>query len=436
MTDSPATIPVAAFEVEQYRMPNGLRVVLSPDRSVPVIGVAVVYDVGIRSEPERRTGFAHLFEHMMFQGSANVGKTEHMKLVQGAGGMFNGSTHIDYTDYYDVMPSNGLELALFLEADRMAGPAITEENLLNQVSVVKEEIRVNVQNRPYGGFPWITFPQVMFDTFPNAHDGYGSFADLDAATTTDAQQFFDTFYPASNAVLSLVGDFDPAEATRLIDKHFSHIDYRPKPQHPAFDEPDLTVERRSSYTDKRATLPAVAVGWRIPDPGIDLDAALPYIVLGDLLTDGDASRLKQRMVHTDRNVTAVGSYVGLMGEPFATRGPTPFLVRAFLPPDTSTDTILASLQEELGRIAEDGLSLGELRRVQAKIATRELRQDDSIPGRAQRLATTSTFHGDASEANTFARRIARVTAEDIRAAAATFTENRRAVLEVIPGGRS
>lgn len=436
MTDSPAPIPVAAFDVEQYQLPNGLRVILSPDRSAPVIGVAVVYDVGIRSEPESRTGFAHLFEHMMFQGSANIGKAEHMRLVQAAGGMFNGTTHIDYTDYFNVMPSNGLELALFLEADRMAGPAITEENLLNQISVVKEEIRVNVQNRPYGGFPWISFPPVMFDTFPNAHDGYGSFADLDAATVDDAQQFFNTFYPASNAVLSVVGDFDPTVARALIEKHFGAIPGRTAPVHSAFEEPDLDRERRSSYTDERATLPALAVGWRVPDPGRDLEACLPYVVLGELLSDGDASRLQQRMVHHDRNVTAVGAYVGLMNEPFATRGPTPFMVRAFMPPETQADTVLNSLQEELSRIAEDGVEPAELQRVQAKNAAGLLRRDDSIIGRAQRLATTAIFHGSASEAGEFSRRVSDVTVDHIRKAAASLTENRRAVQEVIPGGLS
>ncbi len=177
--------------LERFTLPNGLRVVLAPDRSAPVIGVAVVYDVGIRSEPEGRTGFAHLFEHLMFQGSESLEKLAHFRYIQGSGGTFNGSTHIDYTDYYEMLPSNALERALFLEADRMRGPRLTEENLRNQVDVVKEEIRVNVLNRPYGGFPWLKVPPVMFDTFPNAHDGYGSFEDLEAATVPDAADFFE-----------------------------------------------------------------------------------------------------------------------------------------------------------------------------------------------------------------------------------------------------
>ena len=210
-----AKIPATKYPVERFTLDNGLRVVLTPDRSAPVVGVAVVYDVGIRSEPEGRTGFAHLFEHLMFQGSESLEKLAHFRYVQGSGGTFNGSTHFDYTDYFETLPANALERALFLEADRMRGPALTEENLRNQVDVVKEEIRVNVLNRPYGGFPWLKLPPVMFETFPNAHDGYGSFGDLESATVDDAQGFFEKYYAAGNAVLSLCGDLDPDTAARI-----------------------------------------------------------------------------------------------------------------------------------------------------------------------------------------------------------------------------
>ena len=223
--------------------------------------MAVVYDVGIRSEPEGRTGFAHLFEHLMFQGSENLEKLAHFRHVQGAGGTFNGSTHLDYTDYFETLPSNALERALFLEADRMRGPRLTEENLRNQVDVVKEEIRVNVLNRPYGGFPWLKLPPVMFDTFPNAHDGYGSFDDLESATVADAADFFDRYYACGNAVLAVAGDFDVAEATALIERHFGDVPARPAPARPDFAEPDLTAERRESYTDRAG--PA-AGGGRAP----------------------------------------------------------------------------------------------------------------------------------------------------------------------------
>ncbi len=195
--------PAGPGVVVRTRLRNGLRVVLLPDRSAPVIGVAVYYDVGIRSEPEGRTGFAHLFEHLMFQGSASLGKMEHIRYVESSGGWLNGSTRLDYTNYYEALPAPALERALFLEADRMRAPAVTEENLANQIAVVEEEIRVNVHNQPYGGFPWLTLPAVLFETFPNAHDGYGAFAELESATVDDARDFFAHYYAPGNAVLAV-----------------------------------------------------------------------------------------------------------------------------------------------------------------------------------------------------------------------------------------
>ncbi|HIW62021.1 MAG TPA: insulinase family protein [Candidatus Stackebrandtia excrementipullorum] len=423
-----------AFPIEQYRLPNGLRVVLSPDRGVPVVGVAVVYDIGIRMEPQGRTGFAHLFEHLMFQGSANVAKLEHMSYVQGSGGTLNGSTHLDYTDYYEMLPSNALERALFLEADRMRGPAITEENLANQIDVVKEEIRVNVLNRPYGGFPWLKLPPVMFDTFPNAHDGYGSFEDLEAATVHDAQAFFDTYYAAGNAVLTVAGDFDVAEAVMLIERHFGNVPARGAPVHPDISEPDLVTERRTSYADPRAPLPAVAAAWRVPDPVADLDGYLPYVVLAELLTDGDASRLVERLMQKDRSATSLSAYLGFMGEPFAVRDPTAMVFQAHLPVGGDVDKLLSTVDEELIRVADDGLAPGELERVQARIGLHMLREDDSIINRALRLGTGEALHGDARIARQLARRLGEVTADQVTAAAATMTPQRRATVEVIAKG--
>ena len=187
---------------------------LAPDRSAPVVGVSVLYDVGFRSEPEGRTGFAHLFEHLMFQGSATWRSWSIRGWCNSSGGTFNGSTHPDYTDYFEVLPSNALERGLFLEADRMTSPRLTPENLANQLDVVKNEIRVNVLNRPYGGFPWIYLPPVLFDTFANAHNGYGGFEDLESATVDDARDFFRRYYAPANAVLCVGGDFDPDDVAR------------------------------------------------------------------------------------------------------------------------------------------------------------------------------------------------------------------------------
>jgi zinc protease len=429
-------IPATKYPVERFTLGNGLRVVLSPDRSAPVVGVAVVYDVGIRSEPEGRTGFAHLFEHLMFQGSENLEKLAHFRHVQGAGGSFNGSTHLDYTDYFEVLPSGGLERALFLEADRMRGPRLTEENLRNQVDVVKEEIRVNVLNRPYGGFPWLKLPPVMFGTFANAHDGYGSFEDLESATVEDAQGFFDRYYACGNAVLSVAGDFDVAGATAMIERHFGDVQARPAPELPDFDEPDLTSERRESYTDRIAPLPAVAAGWRVPDPIGTFEDYLPYVVLAEVLTDGDASRLVERLVQRDRTATTMGGYLGFMGDEYLVRNPTALLLQAHLPPGGDADKVLRTIDEELDRLAADGLKPGELDRTQARMATRALHGTDDVLGRAQPMAVLELQRGRPGLLNDLPKLISEVRPEQIAAAAATLRPERRASVEVLPGASS
>jgi len=427
-------IPATAYEVERLTLPNGLRVVLSPDRSAPVIGVAVVYDVGIRSEPEGRTGFAHLFEHLMFQGSENLEKLAHFRYVQASGGIFNGSTHLDYTDYYETLPSNALERALFLEADRMRSPRITEENLANQIAVVKEEIRVNVMNRPYGGFPWLKLPPVMFDTFPNAHDGYGSFVDLEAATVVDAASFFDAYYAPGNAVLAVAGDLDVPETIALIEKHFGGIPGRPVPSRADFAEPDLTSERRATHTDPLAPMPALAMAWRVPDPIKEFEAYLPYVVLAEVLTDGDASRLVERLVHDDAIATSVSGYLGFMGDPFDVRDPTALLLQVHYPPHVTADAIVKAVEEEVERLASGGLKPGELARVQARLAAHLLREVDAVLGRTLGMAVLEQQRGRAELINELPALIGAVTGDQVIAAAATLRPLRRAMLEIVPGG--
>jgi predicted Zn-dependent peptidase len=427
-------IPATAYEVERLTLPNGLRVVITPDRSAPVIGVAVVYDVGIRSEPEGRTGFAHLFEHLMFQGSENLEKLAHFRYVQASGGVFNGSTHLDYTDYFETLPSNALERALFLEADRMRSPRITEENLANQIAVVKEEIRVNVLNRPYGGFPWLRLPPVMFDTFANAHDGYGSFVDLEAATVEDATSFFEAYYAPGNAVLAVGGDLDVAETIALVEKHFGGIPGRPVPVRPDFAEPDLTEERRATHTDPLAPMPALAMAWRVPDPVNEFEAYLPYVVLAEVLTDGEASRLVERMMLEDATATSVSGYLGFMGDPFDVRDPTAFLLQVHYPPQVTADTIISTIDDELNRLATKGLEPGELARIQARLAAHLLREVDAVLGRTLRMAVLEQQRGRAELINELPRLLAEVTAEQVVAAAATLRPQRRAILEIVPGG--
>ncbi len=422
-----------ALPLERFTLDNGLQVVVQPDKSSPVVAVAVYYDVGMRSEPEGRTGFAHLFEHMMFQGSASLGKTEHFTYVQGAGGTLNGSTHHDYTNYYELLPSNATELALFLEADRMRSIALTQENLDNQVAVVQNEIRVNVQNRPYGGFPWLLLPPVLYDTFANCHDGYGSFVDLESATLEDAAQFFDRYYAPGNAVLTVVGDVDPAQVKSWVHEQYDDIPARTTPQRPAFAEGPITAERRGVVYDKLAPSPAVALAWRTPDPA-DLTAFLPYVVLAEVLTDGEASRLQRRMLIEDRSVTAVQGYVGLMGNPLDARDPTPLQVVVHHPAETSVDTVIATVDDELDRLASAGLDQAELDRTVARMTASYLREVESALGRALELSVFVQQRNRPELLTELPLLYAAVTRDQVQAAAATLRRDNRAVLELRPGG--
>jgi predicted Zn-dependent peptidase len=430
----PPKLPAPSFEIVRHTLDNGLRVLISPDPSAPVVGIAVLYDVGFRSEPEGRTGFAHLFEHLMFQGSVNLEKLEHFRYVQSSGGTFNGSTHFDYTNYFEALPANALERGLFLEADRMRGPRITEENLANQLDVVKNEIRVNVLNAPYGGFPWIYLPPVLFDTFANAHNGYGGFEDLESATTDDAKDFFQRYYAPSNAVLAVAGDLDADRTLSFIEKHFGDIRKRRAPKRPSFAEPPLTGERRDTHVDPHAPLPAVAVGYRVPDPVRKLDELLALVLLTEVLTDGDASRLQRRLVHQDRLVTGVEAYVGEFGDPFDERDPTALTISAHYPPTTTLDAVLKAVDEELARVAEDGLERGELERVRTRLMSVLFRDLDAVLSRTLEFAKFELIHGRAELIAELPERLAAVTSEQIAHAAATLRPDRRAVLELVAGG--
>jgi predicted Zn-dependent peptidase len=428
------TLPSPSFELVHHTLDNGLRVVLAPDRSTPVVGVAVLYDVGIRSEPEGRTGFAHLFEHLMFQGSATLEKLEHFRYVQSSGGTFNGSTHFDYTDYFEALPANALERGLFLEADRMRSPRITEENLANQLDVVKNEIRVNVLNRPYGGFPWIQLPAVLFDTFANSHNGYGGFEDLESATVADASDFFAKYYAPANAVLTVGGDLAVDETIAMIEKHFAGVKKRRAPKRPSFAEPALTEERRATHEDPHAPIPAVALGYRVADPVGSLDALLARVLLAEVLTDGDSSRLQRRLVQRDQLVTDVGAYLGEFGDPFDERDPTTFTITAHYPDAGSLDAILKAVDEELAAIADDGLERGELDRVRTRLTSVMLRELDAVMSRTLTIAKFALVHGRAELVNEIPSRLASISEAAVREAAASLGPERRAVLEVIAGG--
>ncbi len=426
-------MPAPSYPIERFTLSNGLRVVVAPDTTSPVVAVAVHYDVGFRSEPQHRTGFAHLFEHLMFQGSENVGKAEHPKYVQAAGGTFNGSTHPDYTNYFQLLPSGALELALFLEADRMRAPKLTQENLENQISVVQEEIRVNVLNRPYGGFPWIKLPSVAYDTFPNAHNGYGAFEELQAASLRDAASFFDSYYAPGNAVLTICGDVTVARAMPLVEQYFGDVPKRKVPVRPAFGEPVPTSERRRDELDPLAPQPAFAAGYRVPDPVGDFAAYLPYVLLTDVLTAGDASRLEQRLVHRDRLVLSVETYLGTFGDPFDQRDPLLLTLEAYHPAHAGVEQILATVDEELDRLATDGPDDGELDRVRARLSARLFREVDDVLGRTLAMAVFELLHGDPALINQLPAQLAEVTPAQLASAAASLRAQPRSLLVLEPG---
>src|SRR5262249_3589211 len=251
--------------MESTTLSNGLKVVIAPDTTAPVVTVGVYYKIGFRLEPRGRSGFAHLFEHMMFQGSANAPKMQHIKLINSSGGVLNGSTHYDVTNYYEAVPSNALERVLWLESDRMRALKVDDENLRNQRDVVKEEVRVNVLNQPYGGFPWLDLPPIAFRNWANAPNFYGDFADLDAANLADGQQFFRTYYAPSNAVLLVLGDVTTEEALKLARRHFDTIPAGPARPVADVSEAPFEGERRGEVEEKFGTLPGIAVGYRAPD---------------------------------------------------------------------------------------------------------------------------------------------------------------------------
>ncbi|MGH9324672.1 MAG: M16 family metallopeptidase, partial [Vicinamibacteria bacterium] len=259
--------PAGSLEipVDYRKLDNGLKVILSPDPTAPIVTVAVYYNIGFRIEPRDRTGFAHLFEHMMFQGSENLGKMEFINLVQTNGGVLNGSTRFDHTNYFEIVPAHTLETMLWAEADRMRGLAITQAELTNQQGVVKNEVRVNVLNRPYGGFPWLDMPQIANKNWYNAHNFYGELEDLDAATLEDVQSFFDTYYAPNNAALVIVGDFEPEQAIAWIQEYFGDIPPADVPPLPDLSEPRQEEAIRVQKTDSLATRPALAFAYHVPE---------------------------------------------------------------------------------------------------------------------------------------------------------------------------
>lgn len=338
--------------VTYYKLQNGLKVVISPEHSAPLVTVAVYYKIGFRIEPRDRTGFAHLFEHLMFQGSKNLGKMEYIKLVEGNGGVLNGSTRFDFTNYFAVVPSHKTETLLWAEADRMRGLDINKENLVNQQGVVGNEVKVNVLNQPYGSFPWIDLPMAAFTNWYNSHNFYGDLHDIEAATLDDARTFATKYYQPANAVLVVTGDIDEAAVKGWVDKYFANIPSQKVDPLPDLTEPRQEKERSVSRIDKLAKKPAVAMGYQMPARNTPEYFAMG--LLDQILVQGEDSLLYQELVKSKNYASSINGGINSgLGNMFNYNGPMLFDVNLiyddkFTPQQIvdSTDAVIASVQDK------------------------------------------------------------------------------------------
>ena len=418
------TFTLPQIPIEQFTLENGLRVVLSEDHSVPVVSVCVYYDVGSRNEREGRTGFAHLFEHMMFQGSENVPKAAHFQYIFNSGGTMNGTTSTERTNYYQTLPANQLPLALWLESDRMRSLKVTQENLDNQRNAVQEEKRLNYDNRPYSN-AFLRLNELIFKNPANAHSTIGSMQDLDDATIDDVREFFRIYYAPNNAVLVIVGDFDTAEAKQLVEKYFATIPRQPAPPGVDVSEPAEVAGKLETYPDKFAQLPALMLGWKAPTRRTPDAYALT--LAGDLLLEGESSRLYQRLVKGDESVVAVQGGVG------ERRGPSSLYLFAIPKPGRTTEEIRHTINEEIARLSTEGPTPEEMEKLRNGLLNDAVRGRQSTMYRAQRISEYALYDGDPNLINTEIERYLAVTPEQIKDAVARYLDtDNHALMEVVP----
>ncbi|MEO1136642.1 MAG: pitrilysin family protein [Pseudomonadota bacterium] len=427
----------ADFEtpVEYHTLDNGLKVVLSEDHAVPTTTIGVYYGIGFRIEPRDRTGFAHLFEHMMFQGSKNLGKAEFINLVNSNGGILNGSTRYDFTNYFEVFPSHKTETFIWAEADRMRGLDITQENLTNQQGVVKNEVKVNVLNQPYGGFPWLDLPQLANENWYNAHNFYGDLEDLDAATLEDVQQFFDDFYAPNNAVVVIAGDIDPDQTLAWVEQYFGDIPASDSLTFPDVSEPRQEAEKRLEKTDPLAPRPAVAWAYHVPERGTPEWYAM--FVIDAMLTEGDDSRLHQKMVQEKGFASNVPGGVNWpLGNAYNYNGPMIWSAFMIHDPKNTSDEIIAELDAIVEDLQTNLVSEEEFNRAVTKIRSNlyDTIGDGNRIGLIDLLAVFALFDDNPSRINGLVEEFDVVTPELIRATAKEYLrDTNRSVITLKPG---
>lgn len=376
------------IKVQRARLKNGLRVVLNEDHSSPTVAVCVTYDVGSRNESKGRSGFAHLFEHMMFQGSRNVAKGDHFNLISSRGGILNGTTSSDRTNYFALLPSNALELGLWLEADRMTTLAVTQENFENQRSVVQEEFRMRVSNAAYAA-GLMRMKELAFKGYwPYEHDPIGSMADLDAAKLEWIREFHAAFYAPNNAVLTIAGDFDPAEAMALVHRHFAEAQATTVPPYAPPPGPAPQTEPRfAEVLDQNARTPGLYLGWVIPPFRTPDHYALE--LAGVILGYGDSSVLHQKLVQEDASASSVVTWT------YDHRGPDLFVVRGVLSESGQVDAVKQTIHAEVARLAGTGPSPDEVQKAKQRLQSFFLFGLEGNMERATQLSNYELFYGDA-----------------------------------------
>ena len=423
----PAAKPIK-IPFKEFKLKNGLRIIMSEDHSAPTYSIDVTYNAGSRDERKGRTGFAHLFEHMMYQGSENVGKGEHFILIDMNGGSMNGTTSEDRTTYFETLPANQLDLGLYLEADRMKSLVINQANLDNQRNAVQEERRLGVDNQPYGKtFEVIT--ETAYDNFGYKHSTIGSMEDLNAATLQDVTDFFRTYYAPNNAVLTLVGDFKTDEALAKVKKYFEAIPSQPAPPVPDMTEPEQTAERRANIEDAFARVPRIDILYKMPAGDSPDYYALSLV--GRIIGSGNSSRLYQKLVKEQEIASAV--FAGAQEK----RGPSLFQIAALAPPGKNLTDLEKLVYAELDRLKNEPVADWELEKVRMMVRRQRAQQLQSTLGRAIGLGQYALFYGNANLINDVEDKYNRVTKEDIQRVARTyFKDTSRSVITTVPKPRA
>ncbi len=407
-----------------YRLKNGLRVIVSEDHTAPTVSIAVTYNVGSADEKARRTGFAHLFEHMMFKGSENVGPGEHPALISQNGGTLNGTTNQDRTLYFETLPANQLELALFLEGDRMKSLDINKDNLNNQRAAVQEERRLRVDNQPYGSLFERTDEQA-YDNPAYHHSVIGSMEDLNAATVDDVATFFKEYYAPNNAVLTIVGDVDTKKTEGLVEKYFGPIARQPDPKRPDLAEAPHTAERRSTIDDPLARLARIDISYIIPPANTADSAALD--VLSDILSTGRSARLNQSLVREQQVATA--AFAGDQD----TRGPGLYQVGATVAPGKKPEEVEAAIYDVIDKVKAGPIADWEMEKAQNAMRRQQAAAVTSSLQRAIQLGEYALFYNDPNLINTRIDKVLKVTAADVQRVAQKYlTKENRSVIIVNP----